>query len=293
MNVFRWCGLTALVLVVIVGCGPRRPQESMSAGHATIGASEAIRDVATFLAQEFRGANANAWIDIFVDSDQALIDSLVNKRAEEIFLDRTLTPAETLAFHNSKQKLWTYAVAYYPIYLLVAKDNPVVAIDSAALRGVLTGTIDNWRQLGGPDEAVNVYLSSPGDGPWVSLFSYFGRLDSVQAAVCATSKAMLDSARKDAGALLVYAKPLDDLSLYKALRFDWGGGLTISPNVKTILDTPGYPFRLDITYVTTHNKADVAAGYLTFAVGNLGQRRLMDALRYRPAAVPVRMVKLK
>jgi ABC-type sulfate transport system substrate-binding protein len=46
-----------------------------------------------------------------------------------------------------------------------------------------------------------------------------------------------------------------------------------------------------LTYATTRNKVDGAAGFLTFLMSNTGQREYMN-LGYRPAAVPVRIVRL-
>lgn len=287
----RVCLALAVAAGMIAGCGPRKPRESMSAGHARIGAADAVFDLAWFLSREFQGANPAAFIDIYRSPTRRLLDSLLNDRCEEIVLDRSLTRAESLSFKQAGLKLYTYPVAYYPVLLLASKDNPVAVIDSVTLRRIVSGSLQNWKILGGPNAEINLYLPLPGEGGWETLTEYFGTLDSVTAVVCSTSAAMLDSARDDPGALLVYSLPVGDLP-YKPLRF-LRNGMEINPSVKTILDSVAYPFRLDITYLTTRMKMDVAAGYLTFAVSNIGQRRLMDALRYRPASVPVRIIRMK
>jgi len=289
------CVASLLIAAVLIefcfGCGPKLPQETMTSGHARIGASDAVFDLAWFLSREFQGGNPAAFIDIRRAPARELVDSLLKNRSQEVFLDRTLTPPETLALTRAGFKIYSYPVAYYPVYLAVAEANTVHSIDSTELRGVLLGTVSNWSQLGGTDMPLTLYLPLPGEGAWQSVMNYFGRLDSVAAVICSTSAAMLDSAKGDEGALLVWSKPLGDLP-YRALTFRWGGE-EVRPTVKTILEEPRYPFHLDITYVTTRNKTDVAARYLTFAVSNLGQRRLMDALRYRPASVPVRVIQMK
>ena len=47
---------------------------------------------------------------------------------------------------------------------------------------------------------------------------YFGRLDSVDARICSTATQMLELAKEDEGALLVYSLPYEDLP-YKRLTF--------------------------------------------------------------------------
>ena len=163
-------------------------------------------------------------------------------------------------------------------------------MDSASFRDVLTGRITNWKQLGGKDVRVTLYIPRPGEGAWNSIVTYYGHLDSVEAVVCSTFAQMVNLAASDSGALLVYAKPYEDLP-FKRLVFR-RVGMDIPANPKTIAEEPLYPFRLNITYVTTRNKADVAAGYLTSAMSNLGQRGVMNA-GYRPASVPVRVVQMK
>ena len=276
--------------LLIFGCKPRAPEESMTAGHAVIGASDAVFKLAWKLSAAFQTGNPAAFVDIVRNQNLALVDSLLNERTEEVFLDRTLLPAETLAIRQAGLKLFTYPVAFYPVFLMVARDNPVESIDSLGLHRILTGESRNWRQIGGDDRALTLYTPLPGEGAFQSLVDYFGRLDSVTAEPCSTAEAMLILAAGDGGALLIWSLPIEGLP-FKRLSFQ-RGGMLIPPNVETIMEEPRYPFRLNITYVTTHNKADVAAGYLTFSVGNTGQREV-TRLGYRPAAVPVRIVRLR
>jgi phosphate transport system substrate-binding protein len=290
MKIFRVSLLIALASLLWAGCGPKKPQASMTEGHAVIGVSDAVFDFGRYLANAFETTYNTAFVDLKPYPDEMLVDSLLNERTDQILLDRGLVPAETTAFHQANLKLYSYKIAYNPVFLLVPKSNPVTRIDSAGLRGVLTGSIRNWSQLGGPDERLRLFLPIPGEGAWVSLLHYYGKLDSITAIACSTSAAMLDSARNDPGAMLAYSKPIDSLRTYKALYFH-RDDQDISPNYKTILDTVSYPFKLDITYLTTHQKEDAAAGFLTYISGNVGQRRIGGELKYRPAAIPVRFVK--
>ena len=137
---------------------------------------------------------------------------------------------------------------------------------------------------------LTLYLPPPGEGAWNSVMNYYGHLDSVSAEVCSTASRMAELGVIDPGALMVYSKPYENLP-FKRLVFH-RIGTDIQANPKTIAEQPIYPFRLDVTYVTTHLKTDVAAGYLTYTTSNIGQRGIMNA-GYRPAAVPVRVVQMK
>lgn len=289
LRIFIWL-LTAASAVAVMSCGSREPKETMTSGHVVIGASDAIYELAWMLSREFQIGNPSAFVDIVRLDNRSLVDSLINARAEEIFLDRTLLPAESLAIAQAFPALYTYPIAYYPVYLLTAAENETADIDSAALRGILTGQITNWKEVGGPDLVIRPYLPLPGEGAWEAVVGYFGGLDSVEAVICSTAADMIKLAEGDAGALLVYPLPCEELP-YERLRFK-KGPYKIPANAKTIMEDPLYPFRLNITYVTTRSKHDVAAGYLTFATSNLGQQRIMNR-DYRPASVPVRVIYMK
>ncbi|RPH96353.1 hypothetical protein EHM69_01425 [candidate division KSB1 bacterium] len=287
-----WLSVFVLVvcLVSIIGCGAPPPRSTMTSGKAVIGVSEAAYFPAWKLAVAFQATNPKASISFQSRTNRQLVDSLLNERVEEIFLDRALVKAESLAFQRAGLKLYTYPVAFYPVFLLAAEGNPVSSLDSTKLREILTGTIRNWLALGGDDQSITPYLPLPGEGAFQTIVQYYGELDSMSVRICSTYAQMLDLAKDDEGALLVYSMPIENLP-FKRLAFG-RAGYDIPANVKTIFEEPVYPFRLDITYVTTHNKDDVAAGYLTYAVSNTGQREAMR-LGYRPAAVPVRVVRMR
>lgn len=281
--------LVAVLSVMLAGC-KSPPQDSMTAGHAVVGTCDAFFDVGWSLSRDFQSANRGAFIDIERGTNRQWLDSLINKHGEQAILDRALTSAESLAFKQEKLSVFTYPIAYYPAYWLVDTSNTVTVLDSVQIRRILTGEITNWQQVHGPSRPITVYLPLPGEGAWTAMIKYFGVLDSVSAIVCETAEAMLDSAKGDAGAFLLYSRPFAETP-YRKVRFK-SGEQEVSANVKQILEAPVYPFRLDITYVTTRQKSDVAAGFLTYTVSNLGQQRVMN-LGYRPASVPVRIVKMK
>jgi phosphate transport system substrate-binding protein len=283
--------LAVLLSGMVLSCGPRAPREGYTVGTALIGASDAVFDLAASLAQQFQSLHATAFVSVYRHETRSLIDTLISARADEIFIDRALTPAETLAFAQQGLKLYTYAICYYPVYFMVDSVVGVSAIDSAGLRGVLTGEITNWKELGGRNQMITPYVPLPGTGAWTTIMDYFGELDSLVAVPCSTDARMLEMSKNDPGALLVYSHPPEEL--YRYARLHWAlGELRIPANVKRILESPIYPFMMQFTYATTHNKGDVAAGFLTFMMANNGQRTVMEK-GYRPAAVPVRVVHSK
>jgi phosphate transport system substrate-binding protein len=50
------------------------------------------------------------------------------------------------------------------VVVFVHKDNPLAALTRAQLKDLFSGKVRNWKDLGGSDVPVKVYLSSPGSG---------------------------------------------------------------------------------------------------------------------------------
>lgn len=278
-------------VLLFLGCKDKEPEESFTRGSAHIGCSDAAFDLARFVAMEYTDLHQSAHVSVWRHSTQALLDSLLSSRVEEVILDRAIDNEESLAFVSRGMKLFTYPVAHYPTYLLVSESLSVESLDSVGLRRILQGEARTWKEFGGADIPITPYAPLPGDGAWNSLQNYFGNFDSVAAVVCTTTARMMELAQFDRGALLIYSKKTSDAAGFKKLR--WAQNeLRIPANAKTILESPRWPFKTTFTYVTTHMKSDVAAGYLTFLVSNDGQKMVMNE-GYRPASVPVRVIHLK
>lgn len=48
------------------------------------------------------------------------------------------------------------------VVVFVNKSNPVAALTKAQLKDLFTGKVRNWKEVGGPDLPVKVYLQAPG-----------------------------------------------------------------------------------------------------------------------------------
>ena len=63
----------------------------------------------------------------------------------------------------------TFEITRTRAAIVVHPDNPVAAISQQTLRGILTGAIRNWRQLGGRDLAIRVVFVRDGGGVQASV----------------------------------------------------------------------------------------------------------------------------
>jgi len=105
-----------------------------------------------------------------------------------------------------------HLLAWDPLVFVVHRTNPVGNLTRAQLQGVFSGTIRNWKELGGRDQPVVVVLGPESSGIYSSLQNLLlnGRnplktgivtplvadgdqqVAQMPAAICALSKSMID-----------------------------------------------------------------------------------------------------
>lgn len=70
--------------------------------------------------------------------------------------------AKTLSSTTDKSR--KIPIAADALVAVTSSINPVKSISLAALQNILSGTITNWKDIGGPDAAINVYLPMTSSG---------------------------------------------------------------------------------------------------------------------------------
>lgn len=61
--------------------------------------------------------------------------------------------------------LMYFAIGRDEQVVIVHKSNPVAALNKAQLKGIATGKITNWKEVGGPDLPIKVVVTKPGLAP--------------------------------------------------------------------------------------------------------------------------------
>jgi phosphate transport system substrate-binding protein len=77
-------------------------------------------------------------------------------------LARELTPEESRRAREAGADLRTFRLAYAAAVPVVHRDNPVASLTVAQLRGIWSGAIRRWRDVGGPDLPIHVVTRAAG-----------------------------------------------------------------------------------------------------------------------------------
>lgn len=88
----------------------------------------------------------------------------ISESLEEATASARKTMAEMGATTPVPSNLVYHEIARDRVSVFVHKDNGVGSLSRAQLKDVFSGKVKNWKELGGPDAPVKVFLSSPGSG---------------------------------------------------------------------------------------------------------------------------------
>jgi phosphate transport system substrate-binding protein len=130
--------------------------------------------------------------------------------------EATASAKKTLAEIGSKAavpaNLVYHEIGRDRVAVFVHKDNPVGSLTRAQLKDVFTGKVRNWKEVGGPDVPVKIFLSSPGSGTRATFqkLALEGSEFASAATDFRTSLAAIVEVTKDRGGIAVAGPSLLD-----------------------------------------------------------------------------------
>jgi phosphate transport system substrate-binding protein len=150
----RWklslCAAVALSLVTL-GCGSKHERAVNVVG------STSVQPFAEFLAEEYMANRPGENVEVQGGGSTAGLQAVANGLADIGMCSRSLTDDETKLFTGT-------TIARDGLAIVVNPANPVSVLTTEQLRGLFSGAIRNWKEVGGPDGAVWPITREEGSG---------------------------------------------------------------------------------------------------------------------------------
>jgi len=182
---------------------------------------------------------------------------------------RDLKSSET----DSHPDLVAHGVAKDGVAVIVHPSNPITDLTMEQLQGIYTGTITNWKEVGGTDSGIMVVTREEGSGT----------RDCFEQAVMKPIKAEItdhgiiqDSNGKTRATVAGSAQAIGFISLgyvnsdVSALRLDG-----IEPTVESVVDS-SYAISRTLWMISNGNPDSSEQAFLDFVLGDEGQRIVED-----------------
>ncbi len=150
----KWASLIPLVLLLagllLAACGKQ------VSGTVTVAGSTTVQPLAELLADEFTGQNPDVEVTVSGGGTSVGITSVSNGTVDIGAASRELK--------SDEPALVEHLLARDGIAVVVAPGNPVTGLSKVQVRDIFGGVIGNWKDVGGPDHAINVVVRESGSG---------------------------------------------------------------------------------------------------------------------------------
>ena len=160
-----WLGRMALVAVAArVAFSP----SNAAAETITIKGSDTMVILGQRWAEAYMNAHPEARVQVTGGGSGTGISALINGTTDICQASRDIKPKErVLLKQNQDSEAVEIPVAQDGLAVYVHAANPVAAISIPQLKGIFTGRITNWRELGGPNKIIIVYSRESSAGTYV------------------------------------------------------------------------------------------------------------------------------
>jgi len=181
-------------------------------------------------------------------------------------MSRELTPDE------NRLNIHSYLIGIESIAIVVHASNRIEGISLEQVRKIFDGSIDNWKELGGPDRAMNAYGRKEGSTTRLTLDQLVMQSAPFNRKVkeLESSEVMLATVSDDPFAVgFLTNRHLNDK--VKALKVN---GIEISE--ESIL-LHRYPLTRDLFLVYKDPEKDIARNFINYVLSNESQITLADS----------------
>lgn len=175
MNKKKWAAALLISVfaagLALTGCGGNDAGESGSSGKVTVSGSSALLPLAKDAAQKFKAKNDHVSITLNAGGSGAglkqVSEGSVDIGNSDVFAKEKLPEAKAAELVDHK-------VAVTVMAPVVSKEigTNVKSLTKAQLQDIFTGKVTNWKDVGGPDEAV-VLITRPSTSGTRALFTKY------------------------------------------------------------------------------------------------------------------------
>ena len=160
----RW--LSILMLVAVVGCSPEKPVTGkiVIKGSNTFG-----EELGPRLIEEFRKHQPDVAVEIESKGSGSGFAALLAGECDMAASSRLISEDEQRLAKAHGLTLNDNVIGSYGVAVVVNKDNPVTGLSHEQVRDIFTGAITNWKQVGGPDAGIDIFIRDPVSGTYLGF----------------------------------------------------------------------------------------------------------------------------
>ncbi len=162
-NLLRAASLVLLGLLA-AGCSPAKREKVILCGSNTIGEELIPRLIA-----EYRKDHPGAAFETEFKGTTYGFGALLVGRCDIAAASRDASTNEVTLARNNAIELHNDMIGTYCVAVVVNAGSPVADLTREQIRDLFTGAVKNWKEVGGPDAAVHLFIRHPVSGTYLGF----------------------------------------------------------------------------------------------------------------------------
>ena len=156
-----------IALLVVGGCSEQSTTDTTSGDKNSIvlrGSNTVGEELAPRLAQEYTKSHPGAKFDTEFKGSSYGLGALMVDRCDVAATSRLVTTNDVAFGKDRNVDFSDHLIGAYSVAVVVNTQNPASNLTRKQVKDIFTGTITNWKDVGGPDAAINLYIRNPVSG---------------------------------------------------------------------------------------------------------------------------------
>jgi phosphate transport system substrate-binding protein len=156
--------LAVLLGLVVASCTPAKTDRITIRGSNTVGEELAPRLIA-----EFKKQRPGVEFDLEFKGTTYGFGALLVDRADIAAASRAASTNEMDLAKGRGIELQEQVIGAYSVAVVVNAGSPVANLSQEQVRDLFTGVVQNWKDVGGPDAPVHLYVRDPISGTYLGF----------------------------------------------------------------------------------------------------------------------------
>jgi phosphate transport system substrate-binding protein len=149
----------------LAGCNASKTETTITMrGSNTIG-----EELAPRLIEEYKKDHPNLVFDTEFKATPYGIGALMAGRCDIAAASRTVTTNEQRMARDRNIEFNDYLIGSYSVAIVVNPGSPLGDLTKDQVRDIFTGAIQNWKDVGGPDAPIHLYVRDPISGTHIGF----------------------------------------------------------------------------------------------------------------------------
>ena len=155
---------SVLLILVVASCSPKPPEQITIRGSNTFG-----EELAPKLIAEFKKDHPSVNFDTEFKGTPYGFGALMVDKCEIAAASREVSTNEMSLAKDREIDFNSYVVGTYSVAVIVNAASPLASLKPQQVHDIFTGKVQNWKDVGGPDAPVHLYIRDPISGTYLGF----------------------------------------------------------------------------------------------------------------------------